>query len=99
MTNTFLILVALSTIITTIVNFIKPWYKKFTWRFTISVNILLSLVFWLVASFSVAPLLELKLNIGLLIIIWLALWTWANIVYDIRELFKSATSRLKKDLE
>ena len=99
MTNTFTILIILATVIHSIIEFAKPAYKKFAGKFTVTINILLSFILWLIASFSVAPLLGLELNTGLLIILWLALWTWANIFHDIWSLLKSATSRLKKDLE
>ena len=98
MTTTFLWLVVLSTIITSIVNFCKPWYKKFTGKYTISVNVFLSFVLWVLASFSCASILWLELNTWSLILLWLALGTWSNIVYDVRELLKWATARLKKDL-
>ena len=99
MSNIFLTFVVMSTIITTIVNFIKPGYKKFTGKFATSITILLSLVLWLVASFSFAPYLALELNNGLLILLWLALWTGANIFYDVWNLLKATTSRIRKDLE
>ncbi len=99
MPNILLTFVVISTIITTIVNFIKPAYKKFAGKFAVSINIFLSLALWLIASFSVAPYLGLELNTGLLIILGLALWTGANIFYDIWSLLKAATARLKKDLD
>lgn len=98
MPSTMLSLVVISTIIVSIVNFCKPAYKKFTGKFTASVNIFLSFVLWILASFSTYKMLGLELNTGSLILLWLALWTWSNIFYDARELIKWVTLRLKKDL-
>ena len=98
MTNIFLWLVVLSTIITSVVNFAKPAYKKFTGKYTISVNVFLSFVLWVLAAFSTYEMLGLELSTWALIILWLALGTGSNIVYDVRELLKGATARLKKDL-
>jgi hypothetical protein len=43
-------------------------------------------------------MLGLELSTWALIILWLALGTGSNIIYDVRELLKWATARLKKDL-
>ena len=94
MTNIFIWLIAISVVITSIVSFAKPAYKKFTGRFAVSINILLSFILWEVASFSVAPLLGLELNTGMLILLWLALGTWSNIFYDLWNIVKGIGDKL-----
>ena len=44
MTTTILILIACSTVITSIVNAAKPWYKKFAGNYTVTVSVALSFV-------------------------------------------------------
>lgn len=68
-------------------------------RFNATINIALSFILWIVAAFSVAPLVNLELNTGTLLLLWLALWTGANIFHDAWNLLKAATSRIRKDLE
>ena len=94
MTNIFIWLIAISVVITSIVSFAKPAYKKFTGRFAVSINILLSFILWEVASFSIAPLLGLELNTGMLILLWLALGTWSNIFYDLWNIVKGIGDKL-----
>lgn len=98
MTNVILWLIAISTVITSIINVAKPAYKKFAWKFTVSINVLLSFALWVLASFSTASILWLELNTWSLILLWLALGTWSNIFYDIWSLLQSGVARLKKDL-
>ncbi len=95
MANIFIWLIAISTVITSIVSFAKPAYKKFAGDFTVSINILLSFILWEIASFSVVPLFELEFNTGLLILLGLALWTGSNIFYDVWKLFRSAAKKLE----
>ena len=38
-------------VITSIINFAKPAYKKFAWKFNATVTIALSFILWIVASF------------------------------------------------
>lgn len=101
MTNLFLFFVALATIITSIVNFLKPAYKKFAGKFTVTINIAVSFALGILASFSVAPYLGLELNAGMLIILGLALWTGSNIFYDLRNIVKGLWDKInwltKKD--
>ena len=95
MTNLILILVVCSTVITSIINAAKPWFKKLTGKYTVTVSVALSFVLGIVAAFSVAPYLGLELNNWLLVLIWLALGTWSNIFYDVRELVKSASDKIR----
>ena len=44
MTNIFIWLIAISVVITSIVSFAKPAYKKFAGKFAVSINILLSFI-------------------------------------------------------
>lgn len=99
MTNLFLILVAIATVITSIVNFLKLAYKKFAGRFNATINIAVSFILWVLASFSVAPYLGLELNTGMLILLWLTLGTGANIFYDAWEIVKGIWVKLNKDIK
>lgn len=95
MTTTILILIACSTVITSIINAAKPGYKKFAGKYTVSISVFLSFVLGILASFSVAPYLEIELNTWVLILIWLALGTWSNLFYDLWGLIKSATAKIR----
>lgn len=99
MTTTILILIACSTVITSIVNAAKPWYKKFAGQYTVTVSVFLSFLLWIIASFSVAPYLWIELNTGVLVLIWLALGTWSNLFYDLWELIKSTTEKIRGVVE
>ena len=99
MTNTILILIACSMVITSTVNFMKPWYKSKTGKRASTITIWLSFALGILASFSVAPYLGLELNTGLLILIWLGLGTWANLFYDIWDLVKQWAKSLKAEAE
>lgn len=99
MTNVFLWLVVIATVITSIVNFLKPSYKKFAGRFNATINIAVSFALGILASFSVAPFLGLELNTGMLILLGLALWTGANIFYDAWEIVKWIWVKLNKDIK
>ncbi len=94
MTNIFIWLIAISVVITSVVSFAKPAYKKFAGRFAVSINILLSFILWEIASFSIAPLLGLEFNTGMLILLWLALGTWSNIFYDLWNIVKGIGDKL-----
>ena len=94
MTNLLIYFVALATVITSIVNFLKPAYKKFAGKFTVTINIAVSFALWILASFSVAPYLGLELNTGMLIILGLALGTGSNIFYDLWEIVKGIWNKL-----
>ena len=98
MTNTILILIACSTVITSIVNAAKPAYKKLR-KWSVTISVVLSFVLGIVASFSVAPYLFAELNTGLLVLIGLALGTWSNLFYDLWELLKSATDKIRSTIE
>lgn len=99
MTNTILILIACSTVITSIVNAAKPAYKKFAKRFTVTISVILSFALGIVAAFSVAPYLFAELNTGILVFIGLALGTGSNLFYDLWELLKSATDKIRNTIE
>lgn len=87
MQTTFLILVATSIVVTTIVNFIKPAYEKLSYANTIS--ILLSLILGTIGAFSIKPYLEIELTTWALFLIWLAIWTGATVWYDLRKLVQN----------
>jgi hypothetical protein len=47
------------------------------------------------ASFSVAPYLWYELNSWVLVLIGLALGTGSNLIYDVREIVKSASDKIR----
>lgn len=73
----------------------KPAWKKFAGKWNATINIAVSFILWLVASFSVAPYLNVELNNGLLVILWLALGTWSNLFYDLRNIVKWLWDKLR----
>lgn len=99
MTNLILTLIVCSTVITSIVNAAKPAYKKFAGKFTVTISVILSFALGIVASFSVAPYLFAELNAGILVLIGLALGTGSNLFYDLWELLKSATDKIRSTIE
>ena len=92
MNTTLLILIGTSMVITTIVNFAKPWYKDLVGKWETTINIALSFILWVCSAFAVRQYLEIELNIWALILIGLALGTWANIFYDIWKLVQNLWS-------
>ena len=98
MTNLILIWVIVSTVITSIVNALKPWYKKVAWKWTVTISTAIAFVLWILAAFSIVPYTWLEVNVGLTIIVWLALWTWSNIFYDLLEVIKAWSDKIKSAL-
>ena len=98
MQTTILILIGTAMVITTIVNFAKPGYKEFVGKYETTVNIALSFILWVCSAFAVRPYLELDLQVGALILLWLALGTGANIFYDIWKLVQNLGSVKKEDV-
>lgn len=96
MTNLILTLVVCSTVITSIVNVAKPAYKKFAGKYAISITTLLSFLLGILSAFSLSSYLGREYNTWLLIMLWLALWTWSNIFYDVWELIKWVGTRLNE---
>lgn len=84
-----IILISTAMVITSIVNFAKPAYKDFVWKYEQTINIALSFILWVCSAFAISPYLELQLSAWALILIWLALWTGANIFYDIWKLVQN----------
>ena len=95
MTTTILILLVCSTVVTSIVNAMKPAFKKLTGKYTVTVCVFLSFILGVVASFSVSPYLWYELNGGLIVLIWLALGTSSNLVYDVWDIIKSASDKIR----
>lgn len=96
MTNLILILIVCSTVITSIVNVAKPAYKKFAGKYAISITTVLSFLLWILSAFSLSAYLGWEYNAWLLVMLWLALGTWSNIFYDVRELIKWLWVRLNE---
>ena len=99
MTSTILILIACSTVITSIVNAAKPGYKRFAGKYTVTVSVFLSFLLGIIAAFSVAPYLTVELNAGVIVLMWLALGTGSNLFYDLWELIKSTTEKIRSTIE
>ena len=89
MQTTILILIWTAMVITSIVNFAKPAYEQFVGRFGVTINIALSFILWICGAFAVSPYLEINLSIWALILLGLALGTWATIFYDIWKLVQN----------
>ena len=98
MQTTLLILIWTAMVVTTIINFAKPAYEWFVWKYATSINIALSFILWVCSAFAVSPYLEFQLSNWALILVGLALWTGANIFYDIWKLVQNLGSTKKSDL-
>lgn len=96
MTTTIIILTVCATVITSIVNCAKPWYKKLAGKYAVTVSVLLSFILGEIAAFSVAPYLWVELNAGVIFMIGLALGTWSNIFYDLWEIVKWLGTKLNE---
>ena len=99
MQTTLLILIWTAMVVTTIVNFSKPAYEEFVWKYATSINIALSFILWVCSAFAVSPYLEFQLSNWALILVGLALGTWATIFYDIWKLVQNLGSTKKSDLD
>lgn len=95
----FIYFIGLSTIIASVINFVKPAYKKLAGKFNATISIALSFILGILAAFSVAPYLTIELNNGLLIILWLALGTGSNLFYDLWNIIKSLGDKIKASIE
>ena len=98
MQTTIIILIGTAMVITTIVNFAKPWYQKFVGEYETTINIALSFILWVCSAFAVRPYLEIELWTWALILLGLALGTGANIFYDIWKLVQNLGSVKKEDV-
>lgn len=98
MTNLILIWVIVSTVITSVINAMKPAYKKIAWKWTITISTVLAFALWILASFSIVKYMNLELNTWLTFLIGLALWTGSNVFYDIWELIKTWSDKIKSAL-
>lgn len=97
MQTTILILIATAMVITTIVNFAKPAYEEFVGKYAVTINIAISFILWVCSAFAIRPYLEIELWAWALVLLGLALGTWANIFYDIWKLIQNLGST-KKDI-
>lgn len=95
MQTTIIILLSVAMIITSIVNFAKPAYEEFVGKYAVSINIALSFILWVCSAFAVRPYLEWDLSTWAIILLGLALGTWANIFYDIWSLIQGFWSKLR----
>ena len=92
MQTTIFILIGASMVVTSVVQFAKPAYEDFVGRFAVTINILLSFILWVCSSFAIRPYLEIELATWAVILLWLALGTWATIFYDIWRLVQNLGS-------
>ena len=97
MQTALLILIIAATIVTTIVNFAKPAYQDIAGKYAITINILLSFGLGVAWAFAVRPYLELQLTDVAVILVGLAIGTWATVFYDILKLIQKAGSTKKKE--
>ena len=95
MQTTLFILLGTSMVITSIVNFAKPAYEQFVGKFATTINIAFSFLLGIAWAFAVKPYLDIEIASGALVLLWLAIGTWANIFYDIWKLVQNLGS--KKD--
>ena len=96
MQTAIMILIGTAMIITSIVNFAKPAYEEFVGKYAVSINIALSFILWVCASFAIRQYLDFDLSTWAIILLGLALWTWANIFYDIWSLIQWFGSKLRE---
>ena len=94
---TILILIATAMVITSIVNFAKPAYEEFVGKYAVTINIALSFILGVCSSFAIRPYLSIDLSAWAVILLGLALGTWATIFYDIWKLVQNLGST-KADL-
>jgi len=76
-------------IVTSIVNFAKPAYEEFVWKYAVTINIALSFILWVCAAFAIRPYLEFGFSNWAIILLWLAIGTWSNIFFDIWKLIQN----------
>lgn len=92
-----MILIGTAMIITSIVNFAKPAYEEFVGKYAVSINIALSFILGVCSSFAIKPYLDLDISTWAIILIGLALGTWANIFYDVWSLIQWFGSKLRRE--
>lgn len=92
-----MILIGTAMIITSIVNFAKPAYEEFVGKYAVSINIALSFILGVCSSFAIKPYLDLDISTWAVILIGLALGTWANIFYDVWSLIQWFGSKLRNE--
>ena len=92
MQTTIIILIATAMVITSIVNFAKPAYEEFVGKYAVTINIALSFILGVCSAFAIRPYLEIDLSAWAVILLGLALGTWATIFYDIRKLIQNLGS-------
>lgn len=95
MQTAIILMIIASTIITTIVNFAKPAYKDLVWKRETTINIGLSFVLWICSAFAIVPYVEIEIWVWATILIWLALWTWSTVFYDMWRLIQNWWSNTK----
>lgn len=95
MQTAIILMIIASTIITTIVNFAKPAYKDLVGKRETTINIGLSFVLGICSAFAIAPYMEIEIWVGATILIWLALWTWSTVFYDLWRLIQNIWSKTK----
>lgn len=95
MQTAIILMIIASTIITTIVNFAKPAYKDLVGKREATINIGLSFVLGICSAFAIVPYMEIEIWVGATILIWLALWTWSTVFYDLWKLIQNLGSTKK----
>lgn len=95
MTTNLLLCVIASTIVTAIINFAKPAYSKRAGKAKDTINVALSFILWIVASYAIYPYINVELTAGAIVLIGLAIWTGSQIWYSVLEILKWWGSKVK----
>jgi len=98
MQTTLLILIVTATIVTSIIDFAKPAYEQLAWKYAVTINILLSFWLGIAWAFAVSPFLSIELSSMALVLLWLAIGTWATVFYDIIKLLRKAWSTKDEEI-
>ena len=92
--STIAVFIIAATVVSTIVEFAKPAYKKFAGKFAVSINIALAFALGILAAFSLKSFIALELNAWALTILGLAIGTGSAIFYDVWALVKALKDKL-----
>ena len=92
--TTILLCIITSTIITAIIDFAKPMWKGKVWKWNVTISNWLAFVLWIIWAFAILPYVPYEINWYAIVLAWLALGTWATVIYKILDLIKSRSDKL-----
>lgn len=95
MSMNILLCVVASTIVTAIINFAKPAYSKWAGKAKDTINVALSFLLWVVASYAVYPRINVELTSGAIVLIGLAIGTGSQIWFEVLEILKNWNAKTK----